>query len=110
MTREKKKRLKEALLQKKETAATPREAGAIQKNLVAIEDAHPRRPRCAYFGELIQMDASSFEWVCGQIWHLHVAVDDATGRMVRYPRDTGRLLPCVPPDPHSLWNSIQVLH
>ncbi len=82
VTRAKKKRLKEALLQKKETAATPREAGAIQKNLVAIEDAHPRRPRCAYFGELIQMDASSFEWVCGQSWHLHVAVDDATGRIV----------------------------
>ena len=45
-------------------------------------DAHPRRPRCKYFGEMIQMDASSFEWVKNQIWHLHLAVDDATGKVV----------------------------
>ena len=25
-------------------------------------DAHPRRPRCAYFGEMIQMDASEHVW------------------------------------------------
>lgn len=27
-------------------------------NILAIEDAHPRRPRCAYAGEMIQIDAS----------------------------------------------------
>ena len=44
--------------------------------------AHPRRPRCQYKGEMIQMDASSFEWIPGVVWHLHVAIDDATGLVV----------------------------
>ena len=46
-------------------------------------DAHPRRPRSKYFGELVQMDASELVWVkdAGK-WHLHVAVDDATGEVV----------------------------
>ena len=39
---------------------------AIQTNLVAIEDAHPRCPRCTYFGELQQRDTSPYEWVSGQ--------------------------------------------
>lgn len=43
---------------------------------------HPTRPRCKYAGEMIQMDASSFQWVHGKIWHLHLAVDDATGTVV----------------------------
>ena len=46
---------------------------------MAVEDAHSRRPRCAYFGEMQQMDATPFEWVSGQVWHLHLSVDDATG-------------------------------
>ena len=42
-------------------------------------DAHPRRPRSKYFGEMAQMDASSLVWVPGaEKWHLHVAIDDAT--------------------------------
>lgn len=46
-------------------------------------DAHPRRPRSKYFGEMVQMDASELVWVAGAgKWHLHVAVDDATGEVV----------------------------
>lgn len=46
-------------------------------------DAHPRRPRSKYFGEMIQMDASEYRWVAGAgKWHLHAAVDDATGELV----------------------------
>lgn len=46
-------------------------------------DAHPRRPRSKYFGELIQMDASELVWVKGAgKWHLHVAIDDATSEVV----------------------------
>ena len=46
-------------------------------------DAHPRRPRSKYFGELIQMDASEYIWVKGQPkWHLHAAIDDATSEIV----------------------------
>ena len=43
---------------------------------------HQRRPRCKNEGEMIQMDASSYEWVKGCVWHLHVAIDDATGKIV----------------------------
>lgn len=82
VTRAKKKRIKKELAKKQQAAKTQKEANAIQKNIVAVEDAHSRRPRCAYFGELIQMDATPFEWVTGQIWHLHVAIDDATGCIV----------------------------
>ena len=82
VTKAKKKRVKKELAQKKQAAKTQKEADNIQKNIVAVEDAHSRRPRCAYFGELIQMDATPFEWIPGQIWHLHVAIDDATGRIV----------------------------
>lgn len=46
-------------------------------------DAHPRRPRSKYFGEMVQMDASESVWVKGGgKWHLHVAVDDATSEVV----------------------------
>ena len=56
------------------------------------ESAHPRRPRCKYFGEMIQMDASSFEWIPGHIWHLHLAVDDSTGTVVGAYFDTQETL------------------
>lgn len=79
VTKAKKKRIKKELQQKKQASKTQKEANEIQKNIVAVEDAHSRRPRSAYFGELIQMDASPYEWIPGQIWHLHVAIDDATG-------------------------------
>lgn len=45
-------------------------------------DAHPRRPRSAYFGELIQMDASEHIWFDDIQCFLHVAIDDATGKIV----------------------------
>ena len=82
VTRSKQKRLKKALQAAKLAARTQKEADTIQANLVAVEDAHSRRPRCAFFGELIQMDASPHEWIPGQIWHLHLAIDDATGMIV----------------------------
>ena len=79
VTKARKKRIKKELLIKKENASSKKEADAIQANLVAVEDAHSRRPRCAYFGEMQQMDASPNEWGPGQTWHLHLAIDDATG-------------------------------
>lgn len=81
-TKAKKKRLKKQLEQKKVSAKTKKEASEIQANLLAVEDAHPRRPRCAYFGELQQMDASSYEWFgTRKTTTLHIAVDDATGKI-----------------------------
>ena len=46
----------------------------VQQNLVAVENAHSRRPRCAYFGELEQMDASPYEWFADHKTTLHIAV------------------------------------
>ncbi|MFR5152299.1 MAG: hypothetical protein ACLTER_24740 [Ruminococcus sp.] len=80
-TKAKKKRIKEQLKADKKAAKSQKEADQIQINLVALEDAHSRRPRAAYFGELQQMDATPYEWIPGQIWHLHLAIDDATGRI-----------------------------
>lgn len=78
-TKAKKKKTRKELEQAKKQVKTKKEADSIQTNLVSLEDAHPRRPRCAYFGELEQLDASSFEWIPGHIWHLHLAIDDAKG-------------------------------
>ena len=41
---------------------------------------------------MIQMDASSFEWIPGHIWHLHLAVDDSTGTVVGAYFDTQETL------------------
>ena len=82
MTKAKRKRIKKTLRESLNTAKSVREKQEIQDNLVALENAHSRRPRVKYFGELIQMDASSFEWVPGQIWHLRAAIDDATNTIV----------------------------
>lgn len=81
VTKAKKKRVKKQLEEEKAAARTKREAERIQKNIVAVEDAHSRRPRCAYFGESEQMDASSYEWFGTSKSTLHIAVDDATGRI-----------------------------
>ena len=81
VTKAKKKRIKEQLKAEKKAAKTQKEADQIQTNLIAVEDAHSRRPRAAYLGELEQMDATPYEWIPGQIWHLHLAIDDASGRI-----------------------------
>ena len=82
VTKAKKKRIKKELNQKKEAATTQKEKDEIQTNLVAVEDAHSRRPRCAYFGELLQMDASIHLWFGDEKATLHIAVDDATSTLV----------------------------
>lgn len=59
-----------------------KKTAAIQSSILDLEDAHPRQPRCAYFGEMIQMDASEYVWFGTVKSHLHIAVDDATGTLV----------------------------
>ena len=78
-TKAKRRRIKQKLKDQKKAAKTQKELSSIQSNLVSVENAHSRRPRCAYFGELQQMDATPYEWVHGQVWHLHLAIDDASG-------------------------------
>lgn len=61
--------------QKKDTLATA-------MYLLDEHEAHPRRERVKNFGELIQMDASVFNWFGNIETHLHLAIDDATGIIV----------------------------
>lgn len=61
---------------------TQKEATKIKLKIADIEDAHPRRPRCANFGEMIQMDASLHLWFGSMKATLHIAIDDATGIIV----------------------------
>jgi hypothetical protein len=44
---------------------------------------HPTKPRSKYFGERLEMDASSFVWIKGLgVCNLHVCIDDASGFIV----------------------------
>lgn len=72
------KRLKEL----RKTTKNKHEEASIISSIIALEDAHPRRPRSAYFGELIQLDASLHLWFGNVKTQLHAAIDDATGMIV----------------------------
>jgi len=63
-------------------AKTKKEAEQIHSRIIEAEEAHPRRPRCCNFGEMIQMDASLHNWIGSGKWTLHIAIDDATGIVV----------------------------
>lgn len=52
---------------------------ALHTSILNLDEAHPRRPRCAYAGEMLQMDASPHNWFADITSHLHIAVDDCTG-------------------------------
>ena len=67
--------LKEAKQPSPDTPEPPQEAIENEKSRVAPEDAHSTRPRCKYFGELIQMDASPYNWFGDEITNLHVAIE-----------------------------------
>ena len=77
-----KKNLKKKLLAEKEKAKSKKEIAKLQSAIVAIEDAHPRQPRCINFGEEIQMDACIHPWFGKEKTALHAAIDDATGQVV----------------------------
>ena len=78
------KRMKSNLKKAKNSSKTIKDIRQLDNQLELLDrhDAHPRRPRCAYFGELIQMDASPHLWFGDIITHLHLAIDDSTGRIV----------------------------
>lgn len=79
-----KKRLKKKLKEELKSTTSKKVKNDIKEAIAVIDskEAHPRRPRCKYFGQMIQMDASSYYWINGQLWHLHLAVDDATNEDV----------------------------
>lgn len=47
-----------------------------------VRTTHPTQPRCKYFGEELQMDASIHLWFGTRKSALHTAIDDATGMIV----------------------------
>ena len=74
-------RVKKELEAKISEPISKRKKTMIERKLVDIEDAHPRRPRCANFGEELQMDASQYRWFGNSDSYLHAAIDDATGNI-----------------------------
>ena len=88
MWRSTKKRLRQEAKQREKELVNASDANSseaagsnlVEKNQVMPEDGHSTRERCKYFGELIQMDASSYEWFGGIVTSLHVSIDDCTGR------------------------------
>jgi len=73
------KRVKRELETKVAEPVSKRKKNQFMSKLIDIEDAHPRRPRRANFGEELQMDASVFRWFGSMDSYLHAAIDDATG-------------------------------
>jgi hypothetical protein len=80
--RKTKKKLKATLKIKKAKSKSKKEITIIEKQLLDIDTAHPRRPRCAFAGEMIQMDASVHHWFGPNKTQLHIGIDDATGQIV----------------------------
>ena len=56
----------------------------VYDNILNIEDSHPRQPRPKYFGEVLQMDASVFNWYGNTSSTLHGAIDGAPGKIYLY--------------------------
>ncbi|MBW9174067.1 ISNCY family transposase [Clostridium estertheticum] len=77
-----KKALQAKLIDMGKSTKSKKEASIIQNSILSIEEAHPRRPRCAYFGEMLQMDASVHLWFGKSKCQLHIAVDDSSGAIV----------------------------
>lgn len=91
-TKHTRKQMKKLLRDRLKEAKTGKEKELIEANIVQIQEAHSRRPRCSYFGEMIQMDASVHLWFGAQKVHLHAAIDDCTGTIVGAYFDTQETL------------------
>lgn len=75
-----KRNFKKQLNEKLETVKTKKEHNQIIDKLdkISFKDAHPRRERSKYIGELVQLDASEYIWFGNHVTHLHLAYDDAS--------------------------------
>lgn len=76
------KKAKKNLIAQKEKAKSKKELSKLQASIVALEDSHPRQPRCIYFGEEIQIDACIHIWFGNTKTTLHAAIDDSSGHVV----------------------------
>jgi len=73
---------KKLLEQKDNKNKTEAEIDVLVDHRLALELAHPRKERSKYFGEKIEMDASEYLWFSGIKSHLHLAIDNCTGKIV----------------------------
>lgn len=82
--RDTKKKLKKKIKEELKKTKSIKESNILKVKIEELDrkDSHPRRPRSKYFGEMVQMDASEHEWIKDNIWHLHLAVDDASGKVL----------------------------
>lgn len=75
------KRVLKRNIESKIESSSNKESSELKEILTTIDakEAHPRKERSKYIGEVLQMDASEFFWIPNEKWHLHVAIDDASG-------------------------------
>ena len=76
------KKIKKKLIEQQKKSKSKKEMAKLQQHIVAAQDAHPRQPRCIYFGEEVQIDASEHIWFGNIKTHLHAAIDDSTGQVL----------------------------
>lgn len=76
------KRIVQQLRESQKNTKSKKEKEELQTAIVETENAHPRRPRAAYFGEMVQMDASLHHWFGTDKTQLHIAIDDCTGQLI----------------------------
>lgn len=76
------KRIAQQLRENQKKTKSKKKKEELQAAIVETENAHPRRPRAAYFGEMIQMDASLHHWFGPDKTQLHIAIDDCTGQLI----------------------------
>ena len=81
-TRQTRKHMRKILSDLHKDTKSQKKKAIIEANIIALEDSHSRRPRCSYFGEMLQMDASVHLWFGETKTQLHVAIDDCTGTIV----------------------------
>lgn len=81
-TKNVRKRIAQQLRESQKKTKSEKKKEALQASIVEAGNAHPRRPRSAYFGEMIQMDASLHHWFGTDKAQLHIAIDDCTGQIV----------------------------
>jgi len=80
--RKTKRAFRNELRRKQDDVKTKNEKLKIEDKIIALEYAHPNKSRKKYFGELVQMDASKDIWFGLDYSHLHIAIDDCTGRII----------------------------
>lgn len=69
--RKTKKAMKKLLKKKLEITESKKIRNYLKESITIIDskEAHPTRPRSKFMGEMIQMDASSFQWIKDEVWH-----------------------------------------